>query len=304
MQWSPVPEKPKTSSVLNERDDALVEWLTNVRYATTTDTARWLEESDRATAYRAKKLADAGYVQGAYVAVNHRRTRIWTASRHAPRLMQDLDSSWEQDHPHWHAVSDQDIAGHAVAHALARNRVCLDMMTNADQLQWGAVWNFPTPRFVIPTYAAAVVPDALMLVHGHLWCIEMERSWRGSTLQRKLVQYQALYDKHAWGHHFPIIPRVLLVLSETSTQQRSLSAWLADIDRMPRSWAVVLPWSEVLREWRPWVWTPTGVRQQISWVTLHSQPVQRAPTPPPLPEVNLRRLLKRRPQPDLPWEDH
>ena len=304
LQWSVVPERPDFSSMLKDHEVAFVEWLAEVRYATTTDAARWLNETDRAAAYQADKLIRMGLLQWANVSFRGRRTKVFTASRHAKVLLRDMDESWEDKHSHWVAVSDQRVAGHAVAHALERNRVCLDMLTNAEQLDWFATWNFPAFRFSEPSKGAVAVPDAVMTVHGHLWCVELERSWRSSTLHTKLAQYQALYDARSWGRYLPTLPRVLLVLAEGSTQERNLDAWLSDLDRLQPSWVAVLPWTEVLSHWRAWVWPGAGVRRQVSWVDLHGQPARRAPTPPPIPAVNMRRILKPRRTPDLPWDDH
>ena len=304
LQWSPVPERPDLSRMLKDHEVALVEWLAEVRYGTTADAARWLNETDRAAAYQAQKLIRMGLLQAAEIPFRGRRTKVFTASRHAKLLLSEVDASWVDSHVHWVAVSDQRVAGQAVAHALERNRVCLDMLTNAEQLNWFATWNFPALRFAEPTTGAVAVPDAVMTVRGHLWCVEMERSWRSSTLHTKLAQYQAFYDARSWGRYLPTLPRVLLVLSEGSTQERNLEAWLADLDRLQPAWVAVLPWAEVLSHWRAWVWPGNGVRRQVSWVDLHAQPARRAPAPPPTPTMNVRRTLKRRPSPDLPWDDH
>lgn len=304
LQWTPVPERPDLSRMLKDHEVAFVEWLAEVRYSSTVDAARWLRETDRAAAYQAQKLMAMGLAQATEVPFRGRRTKVFTASRHAPVLLNDVDGSWADNHPRWAPVSDQRVAGQAVAHALERNRVCLDMLTNAEQLDWFATWNFPSLRVVEPSKGVVAIPDALITVRGHLWCVEMERSWRSSTLHTKLAQYQALYDARTWGRYLPTLPRVLLVLSEGSTQERSLDSWLADLDRLQPPWVAVLPWAEVLSHWRAWVWPGGGVRRQVSWVDLHGQPARRAPPPPPIPAVNLRRVLKPRRDHDLPWDDH
>lgn len=303
LQWSPVPERPKETRLLSDRELALVEWLAEVRYATTADAATWLKQSDRATGYQADKLSRIGFLQWIYISHHGRRTRVWTASRHARALLMEADPGWSDAHPHWVSVAEQRVAGYAVAHALARNRVCLDILMNSEQLDWAATWMFPTPRFVEPHQGVAVVPDAMLAVKGHLWCVEMERSWRGTTMQRKVAQYQTFYEHRAWGRYFPTLPRVLMVLSERSTQERSLSTWLADVDRLRVPWLAVLPWAELMSNWQSWVWASAGGRHQVSWLDLHAHPVRLAPTPPVESRAARPRRFKLRPEPELPWEE-
>jgi len=301
--WTPLPTQPHLETALRDPDIAVVAWLAEVRYATAHQAAIWLNATDRQLEHRLPRLEAAGYVQRTPSVYHGRRIQVWTASRHAATLLAADDPHWSAMHPHWQSVADQAVLGRALVHSLARNDICLDLLQNADQLGWPALWHFPTPRWVEPVTHTVVVPDAWMTIAGHPWAVEMERSWRSSTLQRKMAQYAVFYQHRSWGAWTTRLPRVLLVLADASTQDRRLSTWLANLDDLRSEWVAVLPWAEVLGQWRVWTWSATGERRQVAWVDLHRAPPRWAPPSPVVPSVPVRRRLRVRTAPDLPWED-
>ena len=298
--WSPLATHPTPCDV-SEAEWGLMIWLADVRYASTGQVAQWLEMTDRAAGYHVRKLSQAGYLQSTYWHNGRQRYHVWTVSRHGGTLLAATDERWRDQHDQWLSVPDQGVKGKSVLHALDRNQVVLDMLVNADQLRWHAAWNLPTRRYVEPVSGARLVPDALVTVHGHLWLIEMERSWRGSTLQDKITQYDAFYSNRGWGRYMRVLPRVLLVASSSSTQERNLDTWLDQFDSYRFPWMAVLPWSELQDQWRCWVWPRTGPRQLVGWVDLHN--AAKTPIQPPPQPTAARRLRVRHRDSDTPWLD-
>ena len=295
LTWSSIPESLPEAE-MSEVEMGLARIMTDVYYMTAFQIAELMNWKEENTRYHVSAMQSAGYLQGVYVTWRGKRWRVYAPSRHVASVLRAADPDWAVMHGSWQSPADLGVKGYAILHSLDRNLFCQEALANAYHWQWPARWDYQVRPLRAPVSGRRVIPDAVLRVQKHVWYVEMERSWRLSTITSKLARYTELYQHQTWGLYDPVLPRVLIVADTTSTQRRAMDAWLDHLDVLAANWVVLLPWEELSATWQCWVWSPTGERVQMGWRDLHWKAVQ--PTP------ATRRVLvprRRTTPPDTPW---
>ena len=297
LQWSPILDSVPNVE-MTEDEEGLVRIMTDLYYMTSFQVAELLEWKEAQTRYHLALLERAGWIQGVYVTWRGKRWRVYAPSQHVGTLLAATNPDWQLMHEEWRSPADMQVKGQAIPHALDRNLFCQAVLGNAYHWQWPAWWDYQSRKVRVPGGSAGgVVPDAILHVRQHVWYVEIERSWRLSTVTSKLERYADLYQRHAWGLFHRVVPRLLIVADTSSTQRRAFDSWLVQLDHLARRWVVLLPWEELQGTWQCWVWSPMGERTQIGWRELHNTPAAKAP------DVSTRLVVKRHrvPPSDTPW---
>ena len=299
LRWSPIPDSLPEAE-MTEDEEGLTRIMTDLYYMTSFQVAELMAWKEAQTRYHLSLLERAGWIQGVYVTWRGKRWRVYAPSPHVGTLLAATDPDWAITHEAWQAPSDMQVKGQAIPHALDRNLFCQAALGNAYHWQWPAWWEYQSFKVRVPgSDVGSIVPDAVLHVRQHVWYVEIERSWRLSTLTSKLVRYAEVYQRHAWGRYQRVVPRLLIVANTTSSQQVALDTWLSHLDHMARQWVVLLPWEELQGTWQCWVWSPMGERTQVGWRDLNSMPVSRTPDGSPRMTVKRRRPVSS----DTPWLD-
>lgn len=296
LEWSPISET-RPREILSELESDLTRVMTDLRYMTAYQVAELMDWREDAARWHLARLERAGFLQGVYVTWRHRRHRVYAPSRHVGALLAASDPDWAGMHEGWQSPADMGVQGQAIPHALDRNLFCQAAVGNAHAWGWPAVWEYQVRPVRTPIAHQRIIPDAVLHVQRHTWYVEIERSWRLSTITSKLVRYAEMYQRSAWGGYERVVPRLLIVADMSSTQRRSFDAWLSHLDVLASHWVVLLPWAELGATWQCWVWSPLGERKQVGWRELHATSPTQAP-----PGAQRLIVPRRRPVPsDTPW---
>jgi len=132
-----------------------------------------------------------------------------------------------------------------------------------------------------------LTPDAVLVLDGHVWYLELERSWSRATLEVKLRHYGLVWRYGLWRDLWPVAPRCLFVPTALSRADSRWEAWLSRLDAVRRQAVGVLPLAALGDTWAAWRWTADGHREAVDFWRWTAEPL---PPPARRPPAALRRL--------------
>jgi hypothetical protein len=248
LAWEPavpaVPDQPPDFRGMHPRDLTLLQQLVEMRYSLIRHAAICPAFTNYSYAARRLRQFEAhGWIQRARFPMLHTETTRagLTATRRRAQTvysitaaglawLRQLDPEWAESHQEWEAPAGQPIAIDRVRHELDRNTAVQALVTAAptpDGVHWthgsaGVIRAYP---FGLQGERLHIIPDAVCYWGSAIWLIELERSWRTSTIAKKSHQYGLYFQHQLWRQRFWQRPRVLFVLTDTSTQHVSLDTW-------------------------------------------------------------------------------
>ncbi|SMC08161.1 Replication-relaxation [Sulfobacillus thermosulfidooxidans DSM 9293] len=234
-------------------------WTLSMVGYVTIEQAGWIYGAPpRTMFYNIRTWRERGLIQSARISYHSQRTRIVTLAPEGAKLLQeDDDDAWQVLHPHWEPISQTAHTMRMVEHNLDRNTVALMLVRQSQKQGFPTSWDtWQTSLTVTGSHALHIRPDAALRLNGHPVLIELERSWRAGTIQKKLQQYDRLILQGGWRSiawcNEP--PKVLIVPTGANTQKKNFESWLTTFQLFHHSYAWIWPWSQV-RESR---WTVYG----------------------------------------------
>jgi len=160
-----------------------------------------------------------------------------------------IDPDWDASHPDVRGTAGTALLRNKVYHELLRTTAVQTLVTAARaagfDAEWrhgnvGAVRGYP---FGPQGARLAFIPDAVVYIDRRIWFVELERSWRVTTIATKSKHYADYFSSPLWQQQFWEPPRVLFILTAQSTQREMLPTWLrqATILHTPHAWMLLYP---------------------------------------------------------------
>jgi len=287
IEWLDPPTRPENAGPpfagLPARDFALLRMIAEARYIRV-DHARMVGFPSYHQSYvHLRNLERYGWLQRARLyesaITGSQFVTIYSLTAQGVQWLREIDPEWHEAHLQLEATAGRTLLKEHIQHELDRNTVVqalIAMITDAKaSIAWyhgshGAVRAFP---FGPTGPKLAFTPDAVLDINDHIWLVEYERSWRNSTIVKKSRTYETYFAHRVWQDTYAFRPRVLLVLSEESTQdRRSLAAWSqhAKILHSGNAWATRMQNLQAQDD-RLIAWNGTPPKMLVeSWRTLNA----------------------------------
>lgn len=300
LQWEPVPtphpDQGPSFRGLQPRDLALLQIIVEARYCTIDHAAMVPEFTNYSyAARRLRQFRLYGWVQrgqlpevytetSATGQVTTRRRFHWVYSITDQGLawLLEIDPEWAQAHQGLVAPAGRPIAVERVRHELDRNAALQHLLAlsgpSPEDVQWthgsaGAIRAYP---YGLQGERLQIIPDAVLYCGSHVWLIELERSWRTTTIAKKSHQYASYFQHEIWRQRFWRRPRVLFVLTDVSTQNASWTQWWAQATILRGNTAYLVRLTDLLQPSieSPWFYSQTATApytlQTTTWAALHA----------------------------------
>lgn len=275
--------------IVQDRDVRLLWILARDRYATVNHLLHAGFAHRTSLQRRLSLLSQAGYIQSGHMLWPDppiHRINVYTLTAAGAALCEaDDPTTWAAYYLNWQPPAEAISAKRHVLHELGRNDVLWKIVDDCYGVQWPIQWD-PGQRGHVRLYPHGpsgqrleLTPDAVMTINQHIWLIEYERSWRPDTLVQKMHRYSRYFHYQGWRETFPLAPRILFILAEKSTQELTLTTWMAQAQTLEYYRLYVLPpmtdsADGPLMAWPVWHWSPqTHEREPVSsWLFDHNAP--------------------------------
>jgi hypothetical protein len=160
-----------------------------------------------------------------------------------------IDPDWDRAHPDLHGPAGTPLLRNKVYHELLRTSAVQRLVSNARAAGLDADWRNGAAGMVrgypYGPHGARLtfIPDAVVYVGDQIWFVELERSWRITPMANKSKHYLDYAASTLWQQQFWQLPRVLFVLTASSTQHDALLTWLrqASVLHTPHAWMTLYP---------------------------------------------------------------
>ena len=298
VQWeepaAPRPDQGSPFRGLQPRDLALLQAIVEMRYATIVQAGIVSEFANYSyAARRLRQFLGYGWVQRGQIPdvytetsrsgiVTTRRRFHWVYSITEQGLtwLRDIDPIWAQTHSELLAPAGRPIAADRVRHELDRNTAVHHLsqigLPESQEFQWthgsdGAIRAYP---YGLHGERLSIIPDAVVYGGAQIWLVELERSWRTTTIAKKSHQYASYFQHELWRQRFWQRPRVLFVLTDGSTQHASWQQWWAQATLLRGNTAYVVRLDDLSQPNAPFHHQDTKAPYAIhttSWTALHTE---------------------------------
>jgi len=202
---------------------------------------------------RLQQLERYGWIQHTKFRFPEQRTgaahNVYALTEQGVQWLRLIDPEWDLAHPDFHGPAGTPLLRNKVYHELLRTSAVQRLVQQAQAAGWEAEWRNGIAGMVRAyPYGPqgsrlTFIPDAVLYVRNQIWFVELERSWRITTIATKSKHYTDYFASQLWQQQLWQAPRVLFVLTATSTQNDTLLTWLrqADILHTPHAWMTLYP---------------------------------------------------------------
>lgn len=260
LEWiTPPPLHPKAGPPfggLQNRDLDLLRLIVEARYLLIRQAAEVGFTDYSLAAKRLRQMEQYGWVQRAKLPKSPGSPNlpryVYSLTDQGLSWLRQLDPDWAETHETFEALAGKTILQDKVWHEILRTDAAQRLVQTAREAGLDALWlhgsagSLRAYPFGPQGERFVLVPDAVVDIEGHRWLLELERSWRTTTAAEKARQYtiyfeQQLWEQKYWGH----APRLLFVLTESSTQHASWDQWSQEMTLLRTPWAKVILFSQL-----------------------------------------------------------